>query len=826
MSFATYNVNAMVDAKALTMAATAAPDTPDSGYVTIFTDASERVAWKKDNGFVAAINTPITQDTVYTMPSGAASYTMVDTTVTTLSSLASVGTITTGVWNASVIGPTYGGTGVNNGSNTITLGGNISTAGAFSTSGANALTLTTTGATNVTLPTTGTLVNDQVATLSNLSSIGTITTGTWNASTITVPFGGTGATTLAAGGVLYGNGVSAIGASTGTSGQLLVSGGSGAPTWSGTITYASNKLTGLAAPTANSDAANKQYVDEAVAGLSWKQAAKASTTANLTAVYNNGTGGVGATLTGTGALPTIDGVTLVANDRLLVKDQTDQKENGIYTVTTLAPNWVITRSTDADNSPNNELNSAAIFVTQGTAGANKSWTQTTPDVTLGTDNVVWSQFAGTNTYTASQGVTLVGNDFRIASPLITTYGGTGFGTYTAGDLLYGNGGSTLSKLAAGTATQVLHGGATPSWSAVSLTADVTGTLPIANGGTNSSAALNNNRIMVSSSGQIVEAAALTNGQLLIGSTGAAPVAANVTGTTNQVIVTNGAGSITLSLPQDIHTAATPTFASQTLTATTNQLTLGTTNTTTISSVAPAASRTYTIPDAGGAAEFVMTAGTQTITGNKALSGTISFPALTASKPLQLTAGNNVIAQDVSLTSQVSGVLPIANGGTATGATPSNGQLLIGNGTNYTLSTLTAGSGVTITNGAGSISIAADGASQPQVMTFFDTQFTVGNTTAATIAFLPHQDSRFGAFATRRVSMWVVPGNTARNLTVSILPNGGASLGGITVNAGGAAGIQTFTFTDPGADTRLDFRVVRSAGAGTNPIIYGATLEYL
>jgi len=73
------------------------------------------------------------------------------------SSLTSVGVIGTGTWQGTLIGATYGGTGVNNGSNTITLGGNISTAGAFTTSGAYALTLTQTAATSVTLPTTGTL---------------------------------------------------------------------------------------------------------------------------------------------------------------------------------------------------------------------------------------------------------------------------------------------------------------------------------------------------------------------------------------------------------------------------------------------------------------------------------------------------------------------------------------------------------------------------------------------------------------------------------------------------------------------------------------------
>lgn len=101
-----------------------------------------------------------------------------------------------------------GGTGINN-SNTITLVGNISTGGAlttaaaFSTSGANALTLTTTGSTNVTLPTTGTLVNTAVTTLSSLVSIGTITTGVWNGTAIGPTFGGTGLTTYAQGDILY-----------------------------------------------------------------------------------------------------------------------------------------------------------------------------------------------------------------------------------------------------------------------------------------------------------------------------------------------------------------------------------------------------------------------------------------------------------------------------------------------------------------------------------------------------------------------------------------------------------------------------------------------
>lgn len=96
-------------------------------------------------------------------------------------SITTLGTITTGTWDGSVIGATYGGTGVNNGSFTITLGGSASTAGTFTTSGAFPLTLTTTASTNVTLPTTGTLITNAVTTLSSLVSVSTITTGTWSA---------------------------------------------------------------------------------------------------------------------------------------------------------------------------------------------------------------------------------------------------------------------------------------------------------------------------------------------------------------------------------------------------------------------------------------------------------------------------------------------------------------------------------------------------------------------------------------------------------------------------------------------------------------------
>jgi hypothetical protein len=200
-----------------------------------------------------ALTLTTTADTNVTLPT---SGTLVNSGVTTLSSLASVGTITSGTWNGSrltssyiptnvaytdgnntftngtwngsVIAGTYGGTGVNNGANTITVGGNVNTTGAFNTAGANALTLTTTADTNVTLPTSGTLVNSGVTTLSSLASIGTITTGTWNGSVITGTYGGTGvnngANTITVGGNVNTTGAVTTGGALTTAGTLTTAG--------------------------------------------------------------------------------------------------------------------------------------------------------------------------------------------------------------------------------------------------------------------------------------------------------------------------------------------------------------------------------------------------------------------------------------------------------------------------------------------------------------------------------------------------------------------------------------------------------------------------
>ena len=155
----------------------------------------------------------------------------------------------------------------------------------------------------------------------------------------------------------------------------------------GTVT--AGTVTGLANPTNGSDAANKSYVDASAAGLTVKQAGRAATTANVT-------------LSG-GAPSTLDGVTLAASDRILVKNQADQTQNGIYYVATLGSgsNGTWARTTDADTGA--ELATGTyIFISSGTANANAAYTMVTQGtITLGTSNIVWALFSQVTSIAAS-----------------------------------------------------------------------------------------------------------------------------------------------------------------------------------------------------------------------------------------------------------------------------------------------------------------------------------------------------------------------------------------------------------------------------------------
>ena len=221
------------------------------------------------------------------------------------------------------------------------------------------------------------------------------------------------------------------------------------PSGTGTVDVGSARITNLATPTQSTDATTKAYVDATASGLDIKQSVRLSTTANLTATAS-GTG-AGKTLTnsGTQAVFAVDSVTAVQGDRVLVKNQTTGANNGVYTVTTVgtaSTNWVLTRATDADNTPGGEVTSGMFtFIEEGSTLANTGWVlSTTGTITLDTTGLTFSQFSGAGTYLASGGVQLVGNTFSVnlgTNSSLTTTGNTlQVNSTIAGDgLTYTNG---------------------------------------------------------------------------------------------------------------------------------------------------------------------------------------------------------------------------------------------------------------------------------------------------------------------------------------------------------------------------------------------------
>jgi hypothetical protein len=198
-------------------------------------------------------------------------------------------------------------------------------------------------------------------------------------------------------------------------------------------------------PVAALDLATKQYVDTLVSsGITFHTPVKYEVPSiNLNATYNNGASGVGATLTNAGALVafTPDGTVASVNDRILVYNQTNQAENGVYVVTTVGSGsvaWVLTRASDADTyalkSPTGLGEGDAFFITSGSTGAGETYVCNTVGViTFGTTAITFVQISSTQIYSAGTGLTLTGTQFSISNTAVTAgaYGSaTQVGTFT------------------------------------------------------------------------------------------------------------------------------------------------------------------------------------------------------------------------------------------------------------------------------------------------------------------------------------------------------------------------------------------------------------
>lgn len=275
------------------------------------------------------------------------------------------------------------------------------------------------------------------------------------------------------------------------SGELTLSAGalstsSNVVTLTGTQTLTNKTLTSpvitggttVTVPSGAYDLVNKTYVDSTAQGLNFHQSCKYATAAALSAyTYNNGSGGVGATLTANanGAL-SVDGSTPSVGDRILVKNETSTNApyNGAYTVTTVGNGstpWVMTRATDFNTggSGPNQIDAGDFFlITAGTANANTSWVQQTPlPITVGTTNIVFIQFGAPITYSAGTGLSLAGTTFSISNTGVTA---TSYGSSTAIPVITVNAQGQLTSVST----------ATPSVSASNITSGVLG---IAYGGT-------------------------------------------------------------------------------------------------------------------------------------------------------------------------------------------------------------------------------------------------------------------------------------------------------------------------------------------------------
>jgi hypothetical protein len=289
-------------------------------------------------------------------------------------------------------------------------------------------------------------------------------------------------------------------------------------------------------PSNATDIANKSYVDAAVSNVNYHAACNYATTADLgTVTYNNGSSGVGATITKTSPFATfaVDGASPSVGQRILVKNETSGQYNGIYTVTNVGSvitAWVLTRATDYDQTgtgTNEVAPGDTTFIISGSTNAGTQWVQTTDlPITIGTTALNFAQIAGPGSYTAGTGLTLSGTQFSITNTTVTagsygsatsvgtftvnaqgqltaaastsiaiagsaitsgsvaaTVGGTGQTAVATGDLLYGSATNTWSRLTAGTNGYVLTLAAgVPTWAAstggvTSFSAGTTGFTP-------------------------------------------------------------------------------------------------------------------------------------------------------------------------------------------------------------------------------------------------------------------------------------------------------------------------------------------------------------
>jgi len=370
-------------------------------------------------------------------------------------------------------------------------GGNITTAGLVSATGNGTFGNVSGGNLVSASFFTGTLIDGTSnITVNNNGNVDLVSAGN-----TTVVITGTGANVT---GTLNANGIATFGSvvssqlTADAGGNLTLTAGSTdqyveiRPTGTGQVHVGGFRIESLGAPSASTDAATKQYVDDVAQGLSIQAPAVAASTGTYAAMstgtvtYDNGTAGVGATLTTTVALTAIDGITLTVNDRIIIKDETGANlpNNGIYVYTS---STVLTRATDFDT-PTEMAGGDFCFVQQGTTYNDTGWVMTDPVTTVGTSDVTWVQFSGAGSFTAGAGLTLTGTEFSVnVDNLTTAISGGNVVVKTSAQLTTPNiGAATGTSL---TATGNVAGGNLTTVGIITATGNILGGNVYANAGT-------------------------------------------------------------------------------------------------------------------------------------------------------------------------------------------------------------------------------------------------------------------------------------------------------------------------------------------------------